>query len=248
MISLCITTYNRYEMLLESFAQVLNDDRISEIVIVDDCSEPGIFGMIGKAIRSIDYSCKISLHRNNINLGMSRNKARAIELASNEWCILFDSDNVIGPDYLDAFFRAGAFHGAAFRNKDVVDKYFFHSDYIYCPSFAKPQFDYRKYEGYSTGLPYAKNLLRDPAGECLFNTCNYLVNREQYLKVYQHNPEMKGTDTIWFNYLWLKAGNSFYVVPGMEYFHRVHDGSGFMADCSYNMAKAKEVKELIKAL
>jgi hypothetical protein len=80
------------------------------------------------------------------------------------------------------------------------------------------------------------------------NTCNYLVNREEYLKIYQHNPEMKGTDTIWFNYLWLKAGNSFYVVPGMEYYHRVWEGSGFLADCDYNMKRAKEVKELIKQL
>lgn len=87
-----------------------------------------------------------------------------------------------------------------------------------------------------------------PIGECLFNTCNYLVNRAEYLRVYQHNADMKATDTIHFNYLWLSAGNHFYVVPGMEYYHRVHDGSGFLQDCSYNMAKAKEIKELIKSL
>ena len=246
MISLCITNYNRYEMLLESFAQVLNDDRISEIVIVDDCSTDEIYGKVLAAVFDMP---KVKLYRNQQNLGMSLNKKRAVELAKSEWCIILDSDNAIGLDYLDALFKTGHFYAAPLRNRGITTpEHYFYDNWIYCPSFAKPQFDYRKFEGWHTRLPYAKNLLKDPAGECLFNTCNYVVNRAEYLKVYQHNPEMKGTDTIWFNYLWLKAGNSFYVVPGMEYFHRVHDGSGFLADCSYNMAKAKEVKELIKSL
>lgn len=237
MISLCITTYNRYELLIESFAQVLNDDRISEIVIVDDCSTDEIYGKVLAAVFDMP---KVRLYRNQHNLGMSLNKKRAVELSKNEWCILFDSDNVIGPDYLDALLFAVNNHQKLYRG--MVP------ETIYCPSFAKPQFDYRKYEGWTTGAPFVKNLLKDPAVDCLMNTCNYVVNRAEYLRIYEHNPLMKGTDTIWFNYLWLKAGNSFYVVPGMEYYHRVWEGSGFLADCDYNMAKAKEIKELIKQL
>jgi glycosyltransferase involved in cell wall biosynthesis len=37
-ISICIPTYNRVEMLFESFAKVIDNDNISEIVIVDDAS------------------------------------------------------------------------------------------------------------------------------------------------------------------------------------------------------------------
>ncbi len=227
MISLCITTYNRFEMLMESFAQVLDDDRISEIVIMDDCSDIAIYDKILAATFDMP---KVRLIRNSENLGMSLNKRKAIEAAKNEWVCIFDSDNVIGPDYLDALDKIG-----------VLD-----STTIYCPSFAKPQFDFRKYEGWH--ILHAGNMMQESMGECFFNCCNYLVNRDEYLKVYQHNPAMKGTDTIWFNYLWLKAGNSFYVVPGMEYMHRVWDGSGFLQDVHYNMKQAKEIKELIKAL
>lgn len=227
MISLCITTYNRYELLMESFAQVLDDARISEIVIVDDCSDNDIYQKIVDATKDM---YKVQLYSNPKNLGMSLNKKRAIEMACNEWVIIFDSDNVIGPSYLDA----------------IPPHRFAHE--IYCPSFSKPQFNYGRYAGQYIDANTAGLLMLHPMGECIFNTCNYLVNRDEYLKVYQHNPEMKGTDTIWFNYLWLKAGNSFYVVPGMEYYHRVHEGSGFLADCDYNMRKAKEVKELIKQL
>jgi glycosyltransferase involved in cell wall biosynthesis len=227
MISLCITTYNRYEMLMESFAQVLNDDRISEIVIVDDCSEITTYDMV---IAGIFGMPKVRLIRNGFNLGMSLNKKKAVELAKNEWCIILDSDNVIWPDYLDALDKIGLLNRGT----------------IYCPSFARPQFDFRKYAGWH--ILHAGNMMQEPMGECLFNCCNYVVNRDEYLRAYEHNPAMKGTDTIWFNYLWLKAGNSFYVVPGMEYMHRVHDGSGFLQEVHYNMKKAKEIKELIKQL
>lgn len=229
MISLCITTYNRYELLMESFAQVLDDDRISEIVIVDDCSTDEIYQKIEAATKDMT---KVHLYCNTQNLGMSLNKKRAIEMASNEWVIIFDSDNVIDTGYLDALSIPPGIGRRV----------------IYCPSFAKPQFNYGRYAGQYIDATTAAQLMLHPMGECIFNTCNYMVNREEYLKVYEHNPEMKGTDTIWFNYLWLKAGNSFYVVPGMQYYHRVHEGSGFLADCDYNMRKAKEVKELIKQL
>jgi glycosyltransferase involved in cell wall biosynthesis len=228
MISLCITTYNRYEMLMESFAQVLNDDRISEIVIVDDCSVIEYYDKIAAA--TVDMP-KVKLFRNKKNLGMSLNKRRAIELAKEDWCILFDSDNVIGVDYLNA-----------------LPEYGWLLDWrIYCPGFARPQFDYRGIGFLLNRINTVKHI-NTPSVEMCLNTCNFLVNRAEYLKVYEHNPEMKGTDTIWFNYLWLKAGNDMIVMSDCEYFHRVHDGSGFMADVQYNMKKAKEVKELIKQL
>lgn len=231
MISLCITTYNRTDLLFESFSQIVNDDRISEIVIVDDASRHEVMQSILTWIAISELSIKVRFFQNEENLGMSRNKARAIELAHNEWCIILDSDNVIDGSYLDAI-PFGKMR----------------KDFIYCPSFAKPQFDYRQFAGQVINAEAAKKVVQKSMGECLFNTCNYVVNRQEYLRVFEHNPAMKGTDTIWFNYLWLKDGGSFFVLREMEYFHRVHVGSGFLKDCEYNMNKASEVKELIKTL
>ena len=45
-LSLCITNHNRDKMLIESFQQVLNDDRVSEIVIVDDYSEDRYYNRV----------------------------------------------------------------------------------------------------------------------------------------------------------------------------------------------------------
>lgn len=76
----------------------------------------------------------------------------------------------------------------------------------------------------------------------------FFINRDAYLRVYESNRDMKATDTAWFNYLWLKSGGSFYVVPGMEYYHRQHSGSGFLQDAAYNMKQAEKIKKMMMAL
>lgn len=210
MISLCITTYNRTDLLMESFAQVLDDKRISEIVIVDDCSNADVWGnicaQIGKLIEKYPH---IKLHRNDTNIGCYHNKKRAVGLASNEWVIIFDSDNVITPEYLDALPKG-------------VSKFI-----AYQPTFAKPHFDFTKYEDAYVD----RSTVHFFAGHSTFttslNAMNYFVNRDEYLRVWEERPEPWTADSLLQNYNWLKAGNIIYFCPGLEYEHRVHDGSHY---------------------
>jgi glycosyltransferase involved in cell wall biosynthesis len=234
-LSLAITTYNRYEMTVESFAQVIDDPRIDDIVILDDCSTDNSYQ---KLVEHFKGNEKVRVIRQAQNRGMGLNKKDAIALAKNDWVGILDSDNIMGSNYIEALDSIGGYPGITQLYKDT----------IYVPDFAKPQFDYQKFAGKRFNRKNVIDLVNDKTGNCLLNTCNYLVNRKTYLKVYEHNPEMKGTDTVWFNYLWLKAGNSFYVVPGMEYYHRVHNGSGFLQDANYNMKKSEEIRRLIMAL
>lgn len=71
-ISLCITNYNRNAYLFKSFEQVLNDERIGEILISDDCSNTDLFNDIFKKCEAL--SSKIRVVRNPINLGCYANK------------------------------------------------------------------------------------------------------------------------------------------------------------------------------
>lgn len=248
-LSLCITTFNRYELLKESYAQVIDDPRISEIIIVDDCStEPGIKEKVNSLAGG-----KVKVFHQAQNRGMSRNKADAISYATNEWCIIFDSDNVIGPDYLDAF-ESFAIDGDGLNTfKRITDI----EKIIFCPDFAKPEFDYREYKcgngscGIRSGIygaPECAFEIRNDSFNCLMNTCNYIVNRDFYLKTFEFNPAHIASDTIWHNYNHLKAGGLFVVLPGMQYYHRVHNGSGFLQGVDHNMRMQGEVRKMIMAL
>lgn len=238
-LTLAITVYNRYDLLVESFSQVIDDPRIDEILICDDHSKDEYWNKI-KELAAL--SPKIKVVRQLENRNMSVNKRDAIFHSKNDWVIIFDSDNVIGRDYLNALEAEGEFL----------------SRFIYCPSFAAPNFDYRRFErkvfGIQRNFPDPKGSLgvrpdlNDSMINCLFNTCNYLVNRDEYLRVWKENKEMIATDTIFFNYLWLKEGNYFMVLPGMHYMHRVHKESAFLQEVDYNMKKGEEIKKLIMSL
>lgn len=241
-ISLCLTSWNRDSMTFDSFRNVLNDDRISEIVIVDDCSDERIYNNLVFMCNAID---KVKIFRNDVNLGCYHNKRRAVELAQNEWVILFDSDNVLSKEYLDAIFHCHQFT----ITSPVGDvKYFWEPTHILQPEWARPHFDFRKFAGSVISKDNVKGYMRQQHFTTMLNAMNFFVNRDEFLKIPHRDSETWTADSIYFNYLWLKAGNKIYVTPGMVYEHLVHNGSHYKANVHKTGNFYKEVENLIMQL
>lgn len=213
MISICIPTWMRTDLLFESYSKVIDDDRISEIVIVDDCSTDEVWV---KMCNTIGNHPKIKLFRNEKNLDCYRNKREAVSKVSNEWVILLDSDNVIGVDYLDALYKT-------YPNEDGT----FYKNVIYQPVFAKPSFNFTEYKRLSISKKNVHKYIESGNFATMLNAMNFFVNRDEYLRVWDGSVDPVTSDSIYFNYKWLEAGNSIYVVPGLEYEHRVHKGSHY---------------------
>ena len=207
MISLCLTTYQRTDLLFESFRQVIDDDRISEIVIVDDHSSMDYFNRVFEYTRSIP---KVKLFRNEKNLDCYRNKREAVSKATNEWVILFDSDNILTKEYVDA-----------------ICKQDFQKDTILQPCAARPHFVFVKHSGLIIDKHNVSVRIDDGPFSTMLNAMNYFVNRDEFLRVWDGSVDPVTSDSLFQNYNWFKAGNSIYVVPGLEYEHRVHNGSHY---------------------
>ena len=209
-LSLVITSYNRDTMTVNSYSKVADDPRISEIVIVDDCSSPRYFDRLKKLVNNHP---KVKLFQNRQNLGCYKNKAYAITQATSEYVIIFDSDNTLNPQFIDKLFSLE-----------------WRPDTIYAPDFARPHFDYTRFSGVTIDKNTVKKYIPSASQtrfDCLINTMNYFVNREKYLEVWDGGIEPWTADTIYQNYQWLKAGYNIYVVPGMQYDHLVHNGSHY---------------------
>jgi len=209
-ISLCIPTYNRTFLLFESFRQAFDDNRISEIIIVDDASDDP---ETKAYVASLGIHEKVRVFVNDHNLDCYRNKREAISKASNEWVIIFDSDNVITKHYID---RIENLFIAGLNPKTV-----------YQPSFARPHFNFTKYESFLIDKRNVHKYMNDPTFSTMLNAMNYFVNRDEYLRVWDGSIDPVTSDSIFQNYNWLNAGNNIYVVPGLEYEHRVHSGSHY---------------------
>lgn len=201
-ISLCITTYNRNAYLFKSFEQVMKDERINEIVIVDDCSEYQLFLLIQERCK---YMPKVRLFRNEKNVGCYENKKIAVSKASNEYVIIFDSDNVLNADYIDKIYS---------------EKW--DSKTILAPDFARPVFDYTKFSNITFRKDNVAHYAFQAGFDCLMNTMNYFVHSDSFVHTWQQKHDIKGADSIYMNYLWLLAGNEIKCLEGLQYFHRVN--------------------------
>jgi glycosyltransferase involved in cell wall biosynthesis len=94
-LSVLIPTYNRSEMTIECAKSIGTNPEI-EIVIVDDCSNDTEFAKLLDA----DIP-NAKLYRNDINLGMTRNFNRCMEIATGEWFGLIGSDDYYKPGAIE---------------------------------------------------------------------------------------------------------------------------------------------------
>lgn len=229
-ISICIPTWERTDLLFESFAQIYNDDRVSEIVIVDDCSSDSVYAKIKEVTSGME---KVKLFRNHENKGCYVNKMIAVSLATEEWVILFDSDNKLSVDYLDKIHSHGWY---PYR--------------IYAPDFARPNFNYKEFGGeVITRTNIAEFLEKYRMGSTALNTMNFFVNKEWFLRVWDKDVEPMTADSIYFNYCWLNKDGSIFFVKNLEYDHLVHPQSHYqnfnhLTGNFYNetMEKLKQLK------
>jgi glycosyltransferase involved in cell wall biosynthesis len=232
-ISLAITTFQRFDLTVESFAGVIDDPRISDILVLDDASTNGDFEKL--AIHFNGHP-KVKVTRQARNRGMSITKRDAIALANGPWVIIFDSDNKLGPDYLDAIQAQWMLSGGL------------SPDTMYLPVQAAPRFNYEKFSGLSITKENVNDYMHDAMFRCALNTCNCLVHQEFYLKTFKDDPAIGCADTINHIYNHLTNGGKIYFVPEMKYFHLVGPQSGFLENADYNMRKAKEIENKIMSL
>lgn len=170
--------------LLEAIQPAQAHDAIEEIVVVDDGSSD--FDRLAEFLKG---QPKVHCYHNFQNQGVFANKIEAIAWTTGEWVITCDSDNRMGKAFLDR-----------------VTSVAVNPRCWYCPSFAKPEFDYRKLIGsYSLNTPgylalmekwtpgCAKDthdfqnigaIMDKPMFECAMNTGNQTVHRDSFMQVF----------------------------------------------------------------
>lgn len=230
-ISLCVTTYNRYLFTKKCFEQILNDSRVGEIIISDDFSTDGSYE---KLCHHYAKEHKVKLYRNSSNIDCQFNKHRAVQLATLEWVALLDSDNEFGKEYLDAIFDIKEWNPA----------------WLYQPSFAKPNFDFREFDGEIIDSHNLSKVIDKKFLLTMLNAQNYFFGRFEYLSIWDKMEKVDAhtADSLWFNYNWLKNNGWIYVVPNMHYEHVIHNGSHYQLNVSKTGNFALEVENKLRAL
>ena len=94
MISLCITTMDRYDSFLsDNLPKYISNPYINEIIINDENGND--FEMIKKNFSNE----KLKVYKNESILGPFLNKIDVLKKAKNKWICLMDSDNFADIEY-----------------------------------------------------------------------------------------------------------------------------------------------------
>jgi hypothetical protein len=221
-LSLCIPTMRRWNFLKENIPKYLVNPYIKEIVIVDETGED--YDILSQVYQD---EPKLRLFKNETRLGPFLNKVECMKKASCEWICLMDSDNFADLDYFEGF--------STYTSNNPDPKI------LYCPSFAKPHFDYRDLENILINKYTIRSLLATNKGnsKTAFNTGNYIFHINIFYTIQTillSNNDVKelskqcySCDVIYMNYLLLQNSYFFVFVPKMYYSHVVHDGSIYLA-------------------
>jgi len=204
-VSIVIPTYNRLSLTIDSFRKVLFDYRVENVYITDDASTDDSYAALKRGFMG---SPKVKLFRNESNLDCYFNKHKAVENAKDaEWVIILDSDNQISEEYIDAIF--------AIKEWDKTT--------IYAPEFLKPAFNFTKWSGVTLTKENVAQYANTSLVDTSCNAMNFMINRSEYLKVWDGSINPGTFDSLYFSYCWLKAGNKIHITPNMQYEHRLHE-------------------------
>ena len=229
MITLAVTAFRELsakrkhgEQILRCIQPAQQHPLVGEIVVVDDGSGDG-----ADLANLLAGQAKVSFYRNAKNRGVFGNKLEAIARCRGGWVVTCDSDNFMDTTFLNRIL--------------AIDK---DADTWYCPSFARPEFDYRALVG-AYDLESIRNIIDRPLFQCAINTGNQTVHHETFMEVFGKYrdrradlmmPNWLGTpdaerdqkhwrlvfdalDSFILNLTWLQAGKSIHIMPDLEYDH-----------------------------
>ncbi len=110
LISVILPTYNGEKYIAETLESVLNQTHKNlEIIITDDCSKDKTV----EIIKSYN-DARIKLYENENNLGIANNTNKALSLATGEFIMMQDHDDISSP------YRAEGMLKVLLENKDLI--------------------------------------------------------------------------------------------------------------------------------
>lgn len=107
MVTVCVTTFNRKELLKLTLISILNQTyKTIEIIIVDDCSTDGTQEFVKNELLKLDKRIKYIRHKKNKGLAASRNSA--IMNASGKYFTFCDDDDIWEANFIEEFIKVAS--------------------------------------------------------------------------------------------------------------------------------------------
>ena len=220
-ISLCITTMDRFDDFLsknlDKYLDYLIDGLIDEIIICDENGND-YEKILDKYENLLKTMPNFRVYKNEVRLGVFKNKLRACSYASNKYIALIDSDNFPDATYFKTVKKYIENNEGKMSNNVIL-----------APSFAKtlslaPLLNYKELENKVLTRETIKEHLSNIKLQVLLNTGNYVISKSITDRIEYDNDIMEiisGCDVVYFNLLafFQFPDLELRIVEGLEYSH-----------------------------
>lgn len=218
-LTIAIPTLNRWSFLKDSLPIVLDRPEVAEVIVCDENGEDA--AKIGQT--PLTHHPRLRVVINERVLGIYENKRKCISLAKTNWVAVLDSDNFFPEDWFEII-------------TDCVDPEDFSR--IYASAEAKhinsKDGSVKEYTKEFSGLELSSknwnSIFERPKWNFLLNEGNWVVPRD-VLKVLPSSvksSDVLAADAIFMLKCFVAGGYTVRYVPGLAYFHTVHDGSTWL--------------------
>ncbi len=99
LLTISMPVYERKEFFQEALDSALSQTVKCKVIVIDNCSSHDYFKQICKE-KGVTY------YRNDRNIGLAPNFARGFELAKTKYVMNLQDDDLLSPDYVEAFVNA----------------------------------------------------------------------------------------------------------------------------------------------
>lgn len=104
LVTICITTYNRKNLLSKALKSILKQTYNNlEIIIVDDCSTDGTKLLVENDLLKLDKRIRYIRHKENKGLASARNSA--ISRATGKYFTFCDDDDILEKTFVEEFVK-----------------------------------------------------------------------------------------------------------------------------------------------
>lgn len=228
MLSLCLTSHNQTKEVMQSFQAIVDDPRVSEIIIIDDGSKKQSYAALQKKCEGVS---KIKLFRCDKQKGARDSMILSVEKATFSRCIVFDSRNQITKEYVSGYETA--------YNYDTV---------INMPTKGMPLFDCQRFSKWLITAGNVKTFMAAyPQAGLVLTNGNYVLHKERFLALFKKfkgygDGSLGGLGIPLMNFFWMKEGGSFLLNAGMHYIHPLAE------ETEQEVRQRERVLELFKLL
>lgn len=248
-ISLAITYFNKCKFIAECLNDyILNEDRINEIVILDDCSCDFDYTYLLELVSKLNNN-KIKVYRNKKNINIPLNKIEVLKYCSNDWIFLLDADNYISEETIDILYKLEKWNENYIYAPSDIKKIGNNSNQLNFTIYNNIVFNKREFENRDF---FNKKLVR------FMNMCNYFLNKNSYLNCMEKNLPiindfintiglsfLTAYDSMFLFCLWISQNNNVLVVENLIYYHRLYNQSTFFKS---NKSKVNQILDNCQSL